>query len=419
MYTCFESLLAAMEKPNGSMELMHPATKTMRQEVDRSDSVSKTMHRGEIVSIQYLRGLAALGVLLCHASLALLDKEQGLVPLGAGAAGVDLFFVISGFIMFYTTANRPLTTGEFYLRRFIRIFPLYFAVSTLAFLIARVAPFATRTFSPNLIDYIRSILFVPYYTTTGQAATLLIPLVRPEVGQGWTLDYEVFFYAIFGLSLYVPQRYRMRAFMAVFLVLATIGVLFRPSGAIFSTYTDSLLLEFVLGVVLGHVLIRKCRNSIKIAGVLLLTSSGIASVAIQVFTTSSLPRVIAFGLPAASIVAIALWLEHAELMPRLPFLLLLGDASYSLYLLHGFVLAVLRRVWQRYFDVNLISTHIIFILVSVLAAEVVGIVAFRYAERPVTRTLTTAFKKAGLIRDKQKARESQSRPHVSETVHAI
>jgi len=248
---------------------------------------------------------------------------------------------------------------------------------------------------------------------------LLIPLVRPEVGHGWTLDYEVFFYVLFGLSLYLPHRYRMRAFISLFLVLATIGVLCRPSGAIVSTYTDSLLLEFVLGVVLGHVLIRKCRNSIKIVGVLLLTSSGIASVAIQVFTAASLPRVIAYGLPAASIVAITLWLETAERVPRLPFLLLLGDASYSLYLLHGFVLAVLRRAWQRYFDVNLISTHIIFILVSVLAAEAVGIVAFKYAERPVTRTLTAAFKKAGLIRDKQKARESQSISRASETVHAI
>jgi exopolysaccharide production protein ExoZ len=398
---------------------MHTATTTMRRDVDRSHSVSVTRHKGEIVSIQYLRGLAALGVLLCHASLALLDKEQGLIPLGAGSAGVDLFFVISGFIMFYTTANRPLGTGEFYLRRFIRIFPLYFAVSSLAFLIARVAPFATRTFSPNLIDYIRSILFIPYYTTTGQAATLLIPLVRPEVGQGWTLDYEVFFYALFGLSLFLPQRYRMRSLMALFGVLVAIGVVFRPSGAIFSTYTDSLLLEFVLGVVLGQVLIRKWSNSIKIAGVLVLVSSAIASVAIQIFTTTSLPRVIGYGLPAASIVAIALWLETAELMPRWPFLLLLGDASYSLYLLHGFVLAVLRRVWQRYFDVNLISTHIIFILVSVLAAEAAGIFAFNYAERPVTRALTTAFKKAGLIRDKQKAKEPQSRSHLSETVHAI
>jgi exopolysaccharide production protein ExoZ len=376
-------------------------------------------HRAEIVSIQYLRGLAALGVVLAHASMSLLDKNKSLIPLAVGAGGVDLFFVISGFIMYYTTANRATTTGEFYLRRFVRIFPLYFAASSVAFLIAKLVPSVTRTFSSNLYDYVRSILFVPYYSTTVQGVDSLTPLMRPEVGQGWTLNYEVFFYFIFGLSLYLPRQYRMRSFVTLFLLLTTIGILFRPSGAIPSTYTDSLLLEFVLGVMLGHFLIRRLRRSIKAAGVLLLILAGITSVGIQMFTTSSLPRVLGYGLPAASVVAAALWLERMQLISRVRTFLLLGDASYSLYLLHGFVLAILRRAWQRYFNINLVGTHIIFVLVSTIAAEAVAIAAFRYAERPVTRTLTTALRKAGFIRDEGKDKETQPKSNPIQTIHTI
>ena len=309
--------------------------------------------------------------------------------------------------MYYTTANRAMTTGEFYLRRLVRIFPLYFAVSSAAFLLARLAPSATRTFSPHLYDYIRSILFVPFYSTTVQGVDSLTPLMRPEVGQGWTLNYEVFFYFLFGLSLYLPRRYRMRAFVALFILLTAIGALFHPSSAIFSTYTDSLLLEFVLGVLIGHFLVRKLPRSVMTIGVSLLIMSGVASLAIQMFVTVSLPRAVAYGLPAASLVAAALWLEHKQLVPRVWVFILLGDASYSLYLLHGFVLAILRRVWARYSNVNLVSTHIAFVLVSTLAAELVAVAVFKYAERPTTRILTTALRGLGTNRAGEKERVSQ------------
>jgi exopolysaccharide production protein ExoZ len=363
--------------------------------------------RIELVSIQYLRALAALGVVLSHASISLLDKPQGLLPLGAGSAGVDLFFVISGFIMYYTTANRDMTPGEFYLRRLIRIFPLYFAVSSAAFLLARVAPSATRTFSPHLYDYIRSILFVPFYSTTFQGVDSLTPLMRPEVGQGWTLNYEVFFYFLFGLSLYLPRPYRMRVFLALFLLLTAIGALFHPSSAILSTYTDSLLLEFILGVLIGHFLIRKLSRSVMTIGILMLTVSGTASLAIQMVVTVSLPRVIAYGLPAACLVAVALCLEQKHLVPKVWVLVLLGDASYSLYLVHGFVLAILRRVWARYSNVNLVSTHIVFVLVSTIAAVLVAVAVFKYAERPTTRILTTALRGLGSPRGGGKERVPQ------------
>jgi exopolysaccharide production protein ExoZ len=348
---------------------------------------------GEIFSIQYLRALAALSVVIHHASIALLPNSQTLIPFQAGAAGVDLFFVISGFIMYYTTARRAVQPTDFYVRRLIRIFPLYFAASTLAFLIARITPGLVRTFSANPYDYLRSILFIPYYNTTTKAEHWIVPLVRPEIGQGWTLNYEIFFYLLFGLCLAMPRRFRTHSLVIVLLLLSTLGMLFKPSGAILSTYTDSLLLEFLFGVALGHFLIHNVRPSLKISGSLLLILGAAASLIVQFYNPHLLPRVIGYGLPAAGIVGAVLWLERAKLIPRWPFLLLLGDASYSLYILHGFVLAAFRRACADFFNVNLISTHIGFIVVSALAAEVVGVLVFRYAERPVTTVLTAAYKR--------------------------
>jgi exopolysaccharide production protein ExoZ len=354
----------------------------------RQDSASAADGVTEIISIQYLRGLAALGVVVVHASTALLNNDKVLIPFGIGNAGVDLFFIISGFIMYLTTAHRSVAASDFYLKRLIRIFPLYFCSSTLAFLIARLAPHIVRIFSGNPKDYIRSVLFIPYYCATCQSEEGLKRLIRPEIGQGWTLNYEGFFYLVFGLCLCIPRRFRVQSLVIIFSLLSALGILFRPVDPILRTYTDSLQCEFVFGVLLGYVFCCKVPKSLETLGVTLLIAGGATSVILQLSILHTLPRVLGFGLPAATVIGCALWLERAGLIPRLPFFLLLGDASYSLYIFHTFVLAVLRRGCQRLFNVNLACTHIVFMICSTLIAEMCGILVFKYAERPVTRTLT-------------------------------
>ena len=367
-------------------------TPLMNRDANHSDPMG-SRKRVEIVSIQYLRGIAALGVVLAHASISLLDP-RALIPLGIGKAGVDIFFVISGFIMYFTTVNRNTKISHFYLRRFVRIFPLYFAVSTLAFLIARFAPQLTHTFSPYLLDYLRSICFIPYYHVLGS----LKPLIRPEVGQGWTLNYEVFFYILFGLCLSLPQRFRLGCLIAAGITLSLAGLLLRPTGAVLQTYTDSLILEFVLGVILGYLFVSGPAKSVLMTGAILLAGACFGSVTCQILSIP-LPRVLSFGLPAATLVGGLLWLERAGHLRPNRTLLLLGDASYSLYLTHGFVLAILRREWESHFNVNLIRTHAAFIVASVLIAELVGIMAFQWMEKPVTNSLTSVLRRNGLLPD--------------------
>lgn len=354
----------------------------------RRDSAFATSGVTEIISIQYLRALAALGVVVVHSSTSLLNNDKALIPFGIGNAGVDLFFVISGFIMFFTTANRAVAPSEFYSKRLIRIFPLYFCASTLAFVGACLAPHVVARFSASPTDYIRSVLFIPYYCTTCQSEEGMKRLIRPEIGQGWTLNYEVFFYLVFGLCLFIPRRFRVQSLVIVFSLLSLLGILFRPMDPILRTYTDSLQFEFVVGVLLGYAFFCKSPKALKSIGVTVLIACGATAVIVQLLIPHILPRVLGYGLPAATVVGCSLWLEQAGLIPRLPFFLLLGDSSYSLYILHTFVLAVLRREWQRLFNVNLVGMHVVFIICSIVIAEMCGVVVFKYAERPVTRTLT-------------------------------
>jgi exopolysaccharide production protein ExoZ len=394
MIRVFQSLLNSIGSPKegkGSLQMATVNSICINTDLPR---LSKAISRPrEIVSIQYLRAVAALGVVLAHSSTSLLSRNRALIPMGIGTAGVDIFFVISGFLMYFTTAGQKITAIQFYLRRFVRIVPLYFAVSTVAFLIACVAPHTTRMFSSNVFDYLRSICFIPYFNARAASTDLLKPMIRPEVGQGWTLNYEMFFYSIFGLCLNLPVRSRMACLAGVVLTASLLGVIFRPSGAILQTYTDSLVLEFVLGVLLAYIFMKGPSKLLACAVMLLLVAAIVGSLISPLLISASLPRFITTGIPVAGVVGAALWLDRNDLIPRSTTLLLLGNASYCLYLLHGFVLAILRREWQDHFNVNIISTHVVFLIVGVLISELVGCVAFLCAERPLITILMATLKR--------------------------
>lgn len=348
----------------------------------------------------------------------------------ACTAGVDVFFVISGFIMFYTTVDRPVSPAQFYLRRLIRIVPPYFAFTTLAFLIARIAPGLTRTFSPRIQDYLRSMLFIPYFNSASLAANSLTPLMRPEVGQGWTLNYEIFFYAIFGACLLLSPRFRVRCLVLLCVALSVVGVTAHPSGAILSTYTDPLLLEFVFGVLLGYFFVRRWNNfatleenrkTLASVGAAL-TVLALTALATQNFFDWKLSRTLAFGVPALALVSGALLLERSGYVPRVDFILLLGNASYTLYLMHIFMLGVLRRMWQHCFRVDRLDSHLTFILASAAICEVAAVLVFLNAEKPVTSAISSFLRRRGLLRSERhakiSAREVQPRQDAaSELVH--
>lgn len=342
-------------------------------------------NRLKLHSIQYLRALAATAVVFAHGSTSLFSTGKVLVPFDhLGAKGVDLFFVISGFLMFFTTDQKRMSPPEFLRKRLIRIVPLYFLFSTFGFLIATLSPRSFQMLTARPFDYLRSILFIPFFNVKVQ-------LIRPELGQGWTLNYEMFFYLVFALSLLMPRKARIVFNAMVFAVLSVIGFLAHPTNPILATYCDSLTMEFVFGAVLAYLISNRQVSKRETASVAALCVFSIALVGLQVLvpmTAILLPPFVGTGIPVTAIVASALWLERTGKMRRVAFALLLGDASYSLYLSHVFVLGVIRRIWAREFNIDLIATHLTFMTFSAAVSIAAGIGVYLWIEKPITEFLT-------------------------------
>lgn len=322
--------------------------------------------RSDFLSIQYLRGFAALGVLLYHAS------QRAGPTFGAGAAGVDVFFVISGFIMWTISARRATGPGDFLLRRAGRIVPLYWTVTLLVVGLDLLRP---STFPNMRLDgphVILSLLFLPHRDPMGDIAPVIIP--------GWTLNYEVFFYVVFAFTLLLPARRRSWALTSVLGGLCLLGLFLpRHRWAAVDTYCDPLVLEFVAGAWLAKASAAGRLGSTRAAwgaiaaGLLILTVVAVTGADVQGWA-----RLLYWGLPALLVVWGALSLEAAGRVGTLPPLKLLGDASYSVYLAHGLALSLAFKLMEgRGFSAAAE------IALSAPFAVLVGLACYLLVERPL------------------------------------
>ncbi len=170
-----------------------------------------------IVSLQYLRGVAAMMIVFCHA-FDQLPWLKALAP-NVGLSGVDLFFVISGFIMVFVTTNAASSAWEFFRMRIIRIVPLYwlFNFATAALILTLPQLFQTSVFT--LPHFILSLFFIPHLSPA------VPPSISPFILLGWTLNYEMFFYAIFALAMAMSVARRVPLTMAVLVALTALGAL--------------------------------------------------------------------------------------------------------------------------------------------------------------------------------------------------
>jgi peptidoglycan/LPS O-acetylase OafA/YrhL len=309
----------------------------------------------------------------------LAGKEGARLFFPYGIYGVDLFFVISGLVMMYTTTGRPAQPGSFFLRRCIRIIPIYFILTTIAFLIY----LKTNSHSASLADYIRSILFIPYLNVNSHE-------IQPILTQGWTLNYEMFFYVLFACSLWFKEQYRVWACSAGFVALISAGIWLKPAGIYARTYTDPILLEFVFGAVIGYVVLLHPRKFRWLLLALLIST--VAAVA-SVLLWGVQQRVVFAGIPAATVVGSAIWLEGRGFVRHWTLLLLLGDASYSLYLVHVFVLSGLKRVLLRIFDASQMSAHLMCMFGGLAAAGAAAVLLYKLVESPLMKYLQGVSKR--------------------------
>lgn len=316
-----------------------------------------------IAPIQALRGIAASMVLLWHASRYVDGVTLARFLQPGAAMGVDLFFLVSGFIMVHTTRDSdgsPRYVAEFLVKRAARIWPLWLLALAVMLVVQGDSTYFTD--ASRCIWLLRSVVFVP---TPGVLADVPPIFGAPVLGVGWTLNYEMYFYAFFGLSM-LAGRWRWAAFaswvVASVMLLPLIGGkldgLAHPLDFLdvdrnygytvqyLDLATSPLVLLFVVGALIGlmhHSRVPALPRGVAIASIGL----AVAIVAAQfAFAFRPYHGVGQWGLSLIPLlISVSFASRSAEL--RVPaWLRWLGDISFSLYLLHmivvGFVFSIVR-----------------------------------------------------------------------------
>jgi peptidoglycan/LPS O-acetylase OafA/YrhL len=300
-------------------------------------STANAGHKGLVVSIQLLRAVAAYLVVVVH--IGGLFKGSGLDGyFHITSCGVDIFFVISGFIMVYTTSQNPgMSAGEFLRHRLARVVPSYWLLTGALFLlgqVGRVQLSGTQVTGEHLL---KSLFFIPYARLDGRMEPLLFV--------GWSLNYEMAFYLAFALAMVGRGRIAHLRWLAgamVALVLSRALPFDLPRELHF--YRAPILLDFVYGMVLARYYMRMPVGRLwsRMATVVLV-SGFLAMLGLQIVATGMVAS-LGGGLLAALVVGAALQIELAGRWPRWRFGESMGNASYALYLTHPFVVSAVAMV---------------------------------------------------------------------------
>ncbi len=352
----------------------------------------------QIGAIQILRAVAALMIVFSHAQNDALNEamkagigftRSALLPFDAG---VDLFFVISGFIMVYASQRLFATQGAgatFISRRLIRIVPLYWLVTAIALLILAYVAWRGKGAFPSFFEIASSLGFMPFARPgDGQP--------RPIVALGWTLNYEMFFYVVFALFVRFRRDVAVAGVALSLLLAVGLGMILHPNVTALAYWSDPIVLEFVLGMLTalmwqhGLRLHRALVLPLVMVGmaVLALDLDGMAKVGPVASDANGFARMLGCGLPMSLIFGAIVLAEPAfTTRSRLAsFLTLLGDASYALYLFHPLVIILARKL---YLALGLAGTIGFWPLIAadLPMAALLALIIHVMVEKPVTVVL--------------------------------
>jgi len=370
-------------------------------------------NRPKLAWIQALRGIAVILVVLTHARYFFLDTpafplaDQLLLP---GAMGVDLFFVISGFIMVYTTrrvAGTPHDALDFLLRRFARIWPLY-ALATFAWLTVDHRGLGWLSNWPPFRNLLLSLSFQPVNLENPLYFSASLPL-------GWTLNFEMYFYLVFGLCLLLGRwRWPMLAAWILVTVIVipatkrglTLDVMtnFRFSLAYLNLVTNPIILEFLAGVAIGWLYLQDwfaLRSQAVARHLVFLALCLAAWAAWSRFAIFHGPT--QWGAVAALMVlALALASKTVELAPP-GVLVWLGTISFSLYLTHTTTQLLVTRTVQAMGGDTQSWSHV---LLSTALAISVAAAVYHYLEQRLSDITLAALRRLGRYMPRRPARGS-------------
>jgi exopolysaccharide production protein ExoZ len=340
-----------------------------------------------IFNLQFLRGLAALGVVFYHTDFRLPGDWH------TEFFGVSTFFVISGFIMCFITRDPTggdATPGGFMMRRIIRIVPLYW-FCTLALIALLNRPPVTLHIDPilawvsaNAPHLLRSLFFVPSETF-------------PTLGVGWTLNFEMYFYVLFAAALLINQRF------APLIAAAIVYAVFKANALdvdnfLIKFYSHAYIHYFLHGIALFYVW-TFTKNYVPKWPTIIVCVATVVGIYGSQFVP---PQQATYNYGATyfpvMLVAAALFAASAGADITWRPLGLLGDASYAIYLVHTIFMEMIRRATPPW------KEHVIVMLAVVTAATLVGIAVHLWIEKPILK-LIRQYRPARKVEPKELAVE--------------
>ena len=323
--------------------------------------------------IQYLRGIAAMMVVFHHAR----HEFGGAMSVTFGARGVEIFFVISGLVMMYSTKGGMVVAGLtlkeraseailFWKRRFMRVAPLYWIALFLS------AQFVYRVDLTDLV-LVKDAFFIPHWNRA------FPDHLWPTLVPGWSLNYEMFFYFLFGLSL-LFRRSSAMMLCAFVIALCALPLAVQSDLPAFIFYTAPVMLHFIAGVLLYYLIEALRRRPAWLAprwAACLAFLAGFFGLGLVPGWAGDFWLI----LPSSLIVISAVFLFDGI---RLPVLRLLGDASYSIYLFHLLAFTLAHRLisWLGLSAVSKWEILANFAVYAIVAGAA-GVAAHIVLEKPI------------------------------------
>jgi peptidoglycan/LPS O-acetylase OafA/YrhL len=276
--------------------------------------------------------------------------------------------------MVYVTHAQPSGLEQariFLTKRVIRVVPVYWFYTALIVSLLLMVPYAFRDTRFELMNVLKSFLFLPQRSL-------------PVLALGWTLNYEMYFYLLFGVFLLLPRKALLPGLSALFSACSLFGIVYHPRSAALRQITNPILIEFLLGMIIAYLYLggRTLARGMAWAALLM----GIALIGVSLFWKLSEQRLIYWGLPAALIVLGALSLERnaysfAGILARL------GDSSYSLYLSHAFTLNAVGRL-LGILGLSGYLYNLFLMCIAYAACAIVAMLSFRVIEQGSSRYLS-------------------------------
>lgn len=342
----------------------------------------------KLYNIQILRAVAVLAVLFYHLK-AVSYKFYTNIDFpeftSFGSGGVDLFFVISGFIIILVNHNKESGVkyaASFLLKRLIRIFPIYWVYSLSVLIVYLFYPNLVNNSQNGEINFLLSFFLIPHDT---------LPLLMV----GWSLSYELYFYLLVTLMICFFKWIYFKYILFFILCTILVNVVYEifENSISLNFLLNPYIIEFVIGAFVSYIyVISKERKLDYVCLIMLILTLGFLLYSYDMRYGYELKRVIIFGIPSTLLLIFALILKSQQNNFVGKYLSNIGEWSYSIYLSHILVINSLGILFDMLININNVFMDICKITLTVLFVILTGKISYEVFEKKMCSFLIEKFK---------------------------